>query len=88
MDRPKKYAEHQFIGDKRTQVVYDVDAVDNEAVIDELVESGLSRPVAECVIDTSVDEFGEDRVISDATPTAEEEARIGEILVDCMASAG
>ena len=41
MDRPKKYAEHQFIGDKRTQVVYDLDTVENEAVIEELVESEL-----------------------------------------------
>ncbi len=63
-------------------------SLDREGSIDELVESGLSRPVAECVIDTSVDEFGEDRVISDDDPTPEEEARIGEILFECMDSAG
>jgi hypothetical protein len=39
MDRPKHYAEHRFIGDKRTQVVYDLD-VDNDAdMISELVVS-------------------------------------------------
>lgn len=39
MDRPKNYVEHRFIGDKRTQIVYDLDAAEDEAVIAELVES-------------------------------------------------
>lgn len=39
MDRPRKFAEHRYIGDKRTQVVYDLDSVEDETVIDELVES-------------------------------------------------
>lgn len=39
MDRPKAYAEHRFIGDKRTQLVYDLDAEYAQEVIDELVES-------------------------------------------------
>lgn len=39
MDRPKKYAGHRFLGDKRTQTVYDVDAVEDTSVIDELVAS-------------------------------------------------
>lgn len=39
MDRPKAYAEHRFIGDKRTQVVYDLDAENAQEIIDELVES-------------------------------------------------
>ncbi len=39
MSRPKHYEEHRFIGDKRTQVLYDLDAENNPAVIDELVES-------------------------------------------------
>ena len=39
MDRPKAYAEHRFIGDKRTQVVYDLDAENAQEIIDELVAS-------------------------------------------------
>ena len=39
MDRPGKFEHHQFLGDKRTQVVYDVDAIgpDDEHLIDELM---------------------------------------------------
>lgn len=39
MDRPKEYEEHRFIGDKRTQVVYDLDDMLDEDVISELVAS-------------------------------------------------
>ena len=39
MNRPKKFAEHRYIGDKRTQVVYDLDEVTNEEIIAELVAS-------------------------------------------------
>lgn len=41
MDRPTKFEHHQFIGDKRTQVVYDVDAIgaDDEHIIEELMAS-------------------------------------------------
>ncbi len=39
MARPKEYAEHRFIGDKRTQVVYDLDAENDADVIEALVES-------------------------------------------------
>lgn len=39
MDRPKAFAEHRFIGDKRSQVVYDLDDVTDSGVIDELVQS-------------------------------------------------
>jgi len=41
MNRPKKYAEHRYIGDKRTQIVYDLDAVTDESVIEALVDSEL-----------------------------------------------
>ena len=41
MDRPKRYADQQYIGDKRNQIVYDVDAVEDASVIDELVESEM-----------------------------------------------
>lgn len=40
MDRPKEFEEHRFIGDKRTQIVYDLDSAPDETVITELVESG------------------------------------------------
>ena len=43
MDRPSAFAHHRFIGDKRTQQVYDLDEVaDVEAmtiVLDELMSS-------------------------------------------------
>lgn len=39
MDRPGKFEHFQFIGDKRTQVVYDVDAIegDDVEIINELM---------------------------------------------------
>lgn len=40
MDRPKQYHEFRYIGDKRSQVVYDLDNADNDGdVITELVDS-------------------------------------------------
>lgn len=39
MDRPGKFEHHQYLGDKRTQVVYDVDAIgpEDEHLIEELM---------------------------------------------------
>ena len=39
MDRPKQFSENQYVGDKRTQVVYDVDALSgaDEALLTELI---------------------------------------------------
>ena len=39
MRRPTRFEEHRWLGDKRTQVVYDVDAVRDESVIEELLAS-------------------------------------------------
>ncbi len=43
MDRPSAFAHHRFIGDKRTQQVYDLDEVGDEeamaVVLDELMAS-------------------------------------------------
>lgn len=39
MERPVRYHEHRFLGDKRRQVAYDVDEVADRSVIDELVAS-------------------------------------------------
>lgn len=40
MSRPTKFEEFRYVGDKRTQRLYDLDATDlDAAVIDELMES-------------------------------------------------
>ena len=39
MERPTRFEHTRFLGDKRTQLVYDVDAWDDAAVIDDIVES-------------------------------------------------
>ena len=43
MDRPSAFTLHRFVGDKRTQQVYDLDQVDDEEalaiVLDELMAS-------------------------------------------------
>lgn len=37
MKRPKQFEEHRWVGDKRTQVVYDVDSLEDESIIEELM---------------------------------------------------
>lgn len=39
MERPTKFEHNRWLGDKRTQVVYDVDNIDDPSIIDELMES-------------------------------------------------
>lgn len=39
MDRPTRFEHHRFLGDKRTQVVYDLDTFTDAEVIDELMEA-------------------------------------------------
>jgi hypothetical protein len=39
LNRPVRYEHHRYLGDKRRQVVYDVDEVQDRTVIDELVAS-------------------------------------------------
>ena len=39
VDRPIRYEHNRFLGDKRRQVVYDLDDVTERAVVDELVAS-------------------------------------------------
>lgn len=46
MQRPSKFAHTRYLGDKRTQLVYDIDSIDGEiyaAIIDDIVnqEVGL-----------------------------------------------
>ena len=39
MDRPGKFEHHRYVGDKRTQVVYDIDerGAEDEGLIEELL---------------------------------------------------
>lgn len=39
MERLTRFEEHQYVGDKRTQVVHDIDACDAPAAIAELVDA-------------------------------------------------
>lgn len=39
MERPSKFEHTRFLGDKRTQLVYDLDTWTDQAVIDEIVEA-------------------------------------------------
>lgn len=39
MERPAKFEHTRFLGDKRTQLVYDVDAWEDPAVIEDIVEA-------------------------------------------------
>ncbi len=39
MERPGKFEHFRWVGDKRTQVVYDVDALADTEVMDELMEA-------------------------------------------------
>ena len=39
MERPSKFEHTRFLGDKRTQLVYDLDTWTDQDVIDEIVEA-------------------------------------------------
>lgn len=41
MERPVRFEHTRFLGDKRTQLVYDLDEWTDQAVIDEIVEAGV-----------------------------------------------
>ncbi len=41
MERPTRFEHTRFLGDKRTQLVYDLDEWTDGAVIDEIVEQGV-----------------------------------------------
>ena len=40
MLRPGPFVDFRYLGDKRTQVVYDIDEASDEDIVNELVESG------------------------------------------------
>ena len=39
MERPTKFEHHRYVGDKRNQIVYDIDAVVEESLIAELLDA-------------------------------------------------
>ena len=39
MERPGRFEEQRYLGDKRVQVVYDVDEAGDESIIEELVST-------------------------------------------------
>lgn len=41
MERPTRFEHARFVGDKRTQLVYDLDEWTDEETIDELVRAGV-----------------------------------------------
>jgi hypothetical protein len=41
MERPSKFEHTRFLGDKRTQLVYDVDNWEDPAIIDEIVAAEI-----------------------------------------------
>jgi hypothetical protein len=41
MERPTRFEHTRFLGDKRTQLVYDLDSWDDAAVIDEIVAGDI-----------------------------------------------
>ena len=41
MDRPSRFEHARFVGDKRTQLVYDLDDWTDEAVVNEFVDAGV-----------------------------------------------
>ena len=46
MDRPTKFEHARFLGDKRTQLVYDLDDWADPAIIDEIVDEGVGLQFA------------------------------------------
>ena len=41
MERPIRFEHARFVGDKRTQLVYDLDEWTDETIIDEIVDQGV-----------------------------------------------
>jgi hypothetical protein len=40
VERPGKFEEFRYVGDKRTRIVYDVDNLVDESIIEELMDAG------------------------------------------------
>jgi hypothetical protein len=39
MERPTRFEHNRWLGDKRTQIVYDLDELDDASILDELMTS-------------------------------------------------
>jgi hypothetical protein len=46
MSRPTRFEEHRWLGDKRTQLAYDLDRYSDDDVISEIVEAGAAASFA------------------------------------------
>ena len=46
MDRPSRFEHARFLGDKRTQLVYDLDEWTDDAVVNEFVDLGVGLQFA------------------------------------------
>jgi hypothetical protein len=46
MNRPSRFEHSRFLGDKRTQLVYDLDSWDDAVIIDDIVERGVGLSFA------------------------------------------
>ena len=46
MERPTKFEEARYLGDKRTQLVYDLDEWTDESIIEEIVAAGVGLSFA------------------------------------------
>ncbi|MEY2741271.1 MAG: hypothetical protein RL283_1373 [Actinomycetota bacterium] len=46
MQRPSRFAHVRYLGDKRTQLVYDLDEWTDESVITEIVDAGVGLSFA------------------------------------------
>jgi hypothetical protein len=44
--RPSRFEHHRYVGDKRTQLVYDLDEWDDDAVVNEFVDLGVGAGFA------------------------------------------
>lgn len=41
MERPTRFEHARFVGDKRTQLVYDLDEWPDEAIVNEIADAGV-----------------------------------------------
>ncbi len=52
MERPTRFEHNRWVGDRRTQVVYDVDRLEDASIIEDLLKTadngGLSGPPYTC----------------------------------------
>ncbi|NBO80731.1 MAG: hypothetical protein EBV42_05695, partial [Actinobacteria bacterium] len=69
MQRPGRFEHTRFLGDKRTQLVYDVDAWSDAALIDDIVATNLVPVVMRVLFGSQarLDIFGDDYPTPDGT---------------------